>query len=173
MKRERIVTKTKELVREKYQTTLSGAEKPAEGIETVPVEELVAISSQNLGKMNVYNARGEKLGKIEDLMIDLKSGRIAYAVLSFYGFLGMGNKFFAIPWEQLCVDNQWNYRDIYKHRIIFNVPKEKLAQAPGFDKDKWPSEPDRAWLSQVYEYYGCRPYWEPPEEATKVRPPSA
>ncbi len=143
MKRQRIVTSTKNLIEEKQETTLYGAEEPTEGVDISPIEELVAASCQTLSELGVFNAKGDKLGKIEDLMIDLKTGRVAYAVLSFGGFLGLGNKFFAIPWEQLCVDNQWNYHDIYKQRIVFNVPREKLEKAPGFDKEKWPREPDR------------------------------
>ena len=85
-------------------------------------------------------------------MIDLDTGRIAYAVLSFGGFLGMGDKLFAIPWSALTVDK-------VEKRFILNVDKELLKRAPGFDKDHWPNMADRAWGAQVFKYYGAKPYW--------------
>jgi sporulation protein YlmC with PRC-barrel domain len=170
MKRSKIVTENKELVGRKAEDKLEPAEKEV-NISYTPVEELVATSTENLKSMNVVNGKGERLGKIEDLMIDLRSGRIAYAVLSFGGFLGFGSKLFAIPWELLCIDNKWNYEDIYRQNIVFNIAREKLEKAPGFDKNEWPKEPDRSWLKDVFEYYGCRPYWAPPEEANRLQPP--
>lgn len=101
---------------------------------------------------NVRNYEGEDLGKLEEIMIDLDEGRVAYAVLSFGGFLGMGNKLFAIPWEALTVDTE-------NEEIVLNVQKEVLENAPGFDKDNWPKTTDRQWLVEVYSYYGYDPYW--------------
>ena len=86
-------------------------------------------------------------------MIDLDTGRIAYAVLSFGGFLGMGDKLFAIPWGALAVDK-------VEKRFILDVDKERLKLAPGFDKEHWPNMGDRSWGSQVYTYYGAKPYWD-------------
>jgi hypothetical protein len=99
----------------------------------------------------VYNMAGEHLGKIEDIMIDLENGRIAYAVLSFGGFLGMGDKLFAIPWQAFSLRP-------HEHAFILNVSKEILEKAEGFDKDNWPLT--RARLSTIYTYYGTKPYWE-------------
>ena len=101
----------------------------------------------------VVNLQGENLGDIQDLMIDLERGRIAYAVLSFGGFLGMGDKLFAIPWEALTVDEP-------EKRLILNVDKELLKRAPGFDKNHWPDMTDRTWGSELYSYYGYKPYWD-------------
>jgi len=101
---------------------------------------------------DVRNNNGEKLGKLEEIMIDLDEGRVAYAVLSFGGFLGVGDKLFAIPWDALTVDTQ-------NKEIVFDVQKEVLEQAPGFDKDNWPKTTDRDWLVEVYTYYGYDPYW--------------
>src|SRR4030081_2804878 len=81
---------------------------------------------------DVVNAAGENLGKIEAIMLDVTSGRIAYAVLSFGGFLGMGTKLFAIPWPALALDAG-------EERFILGVSKDRLKNAPGFDKDHWPS----------------------------------
>lgn len=108
------------------------------------------------GKMagdRVRNPAGENLGHIEEIMIDVATGGIAYAVLSFGGFLGLGNKLFAIPWEALTLDQ----RD---HQFILNIDRRQLENAPGFDKEHWPDMADRAWGSQVFAYYGFKPYWE-------------
>jgi hypothetical protein len=88
----------------------------------------------------------------EIYIIDLDEGRVAYAVLSFGGFMGMGNKLFAIPWEALTVDT-------VNKEIVLNVQKEVLENAPGFDKDNRPQMSDRQWLVDVYSYYGYDPYW--------------
>ncbi|HXO21143.1 MAG TPA: PRC-barrel domain-containing protein [Thermoanaerobaculia bacterium] len=101
----------------------------------------------------VVNRAGENLGKIEELMLDLEKGRVAYAVLSFGGFLGMGDKLFAIPFEALQLDAD-------HHQFILDVDKEKLKKAPGFDKDHWPKTADRTWGASIYNYYGYKPYWQ-------------
>jgi len=111
------------------------------------------LSASTLKGDKVVNLQGEDLGKIEDLMIDLERGRVAYAVLSFGGFLGLGDKLFAIPWEALAVDTA-------EKRIVLNVDKELLKRAPGFDKNHWPDMTDAAWGSQLYGYYGYKPYWD-------------
>ena len=102
---------------------------------------------------NVVNGAGEDLGKIEEIMLDVPLGRIAYAVLSFGGFLGIGNRLFAIPWQALELDPE-------HHRFILDVPRERLENAPGFDKDRWPDWADATWATTVHEYYDTRPYWE-------------
>jgi sporulation protein YlmC with PRC-barrel domain len=111
------------------------------------------LSSSSICSDHVKNAAGEELGKIEDLMIDLHSGRIAYAVLSFGGFLKMGNKLFAIPWEALTLD-------AVKKEFILHVDKSRLENATGFDKDNWPNMADPAFGSTLYRHYGFKPYWE-------------
>jgi hypothetical protein len=108
---------------------------------------------------NVVNANGEDLGRIEAIMLDVTSGRIAYAVLSFGGFLGMGSKLFAIPWSALTLDAG-------QKRFVLDVSKERLESAPGFDKDHWPSMADRAWATDVHDYYDVTPYWDDPLSAS-------
>jgi len=110
------------------------------------------LSASTLKNDSVVNANNEKLGTIEELMIDLNSGRIAYAVLSFGGFLGMGDKLFAIPWSALSVDTD-------EKRFVLNVKKETLEKAPGFDKDHWPNMADKTWGASIYEFYGSKPFW--------------
>jgi sporulation protein YlmC with PRC-barrel domain len=100
----------------------------------------------------VVNDHNEDLGTIRHLMIDLESGRVAYAVLSFGGFMGMGDKLFAIPWSALVVDK-------VDKQFILNIDKTLLEHAPGFDKDHWPNMADRAWGTELFSYYGAHPYW--------------
>lgn len=111
------------------------------------------LSASTLKGDKVVNNQGEDLGNIDDLMLDLEGGRIAYAVLSFGGFLGMGDKLFAIPWDAMTVDQE-------NKQLVLNVDKNLLKQAPGFDKDNWPDMTDPAWGAELYSYYGYRPYWE-------------
>jgi sporulation protein YlmC with PRC-barrel domain len=111
------------------------------------------ISSGKLVGNRVVNLRNEDLGRIEELMIDLDSGRIAYAVLSFGGFLGLGDKLFAIPWSALTVD-------VAGEKFVLNISKDLLQQAPGFDKQDWPDMSDPAWGAEIYNHYGYKPYWE-------------
>ncbi len=100
----------------------------------------------------VINREGEDLGEFEDLMIDLAEGKIAYAALSFGGFLGLGDKFFAIPWKALSLR-------VHEHAFMLDIPKEVLENAVGFDKDNWPAT-SRESLSSIYNYYGYQPYWQ-------------
>ena len=117
------------------------------------------LSATTITGDKVINTAGDQLGTIKELMIDLDGGLIAYAVLSFGGILGMGDKLFAIPWEAFTIDTD-------NHTFILNVDKEVLENAPGFDKDNWPDNAkyEAGWLLGVYEYYGYSPYWMPDEE---------
>jgi len=111
------------------------------------------LAASTINGTKVKNIDGEDLGHIEDLMIDLDDGRISYAVLSFGGMMGMGNKLFAVPWHSLAVDTE-------NELFIFNVTKEKLKNAPGFDKDNWPDMADPEWATNIYSYYDQKPYWQ-------------
>jgi sporulation protein YlmC with PRC-barrel domain len=101
----------------------------------------------------VVDPAGTSIGKIEELMIDVVTGRVAYAVLSFGGFLGMGNKLFALPWASVTVDET-------NKRFVANVTRETLERAPGFDKDRWPDMSDPAYAAGIYQHYGAQPYWD-------------
>jgi sporulation protein YlmC with PRC-barrel domain len=113
-----------------------------------------ALSASTLIGDDVRNLQGEDLGQIEEIMIDVNSGRIAYAVLSFGGFLGIGDKLFAVPWGAMSLDTE-------NEAFILDINKERLENAPGFDKDDWPETvyEDDTWLVAVYEYYQREPYW--------------
>lgn len=112
------------------------------------------LSSTSLVGTNVKNNQDEDLGKIEDLMIDLNGGKVAYAVVSFGGFLGMGDKLFAVPFSALTCECE-------NKVLLLDATKERLEKAPGFDKDNWPDTADRAWGAEVHRHYGVSPYWDP------------
>jgi len=111
------------------------------------------MSAGTLAGDRVRNSAGEDLGKLEEIMLDVPTGRVAYAVLSFGGFLGMGSKLFAVPWEALTLNEA-------DHEFVLNIDKERLENAPGFDKDNWPDMADPSWGSNVFSYYGYTPYWQ-------------
>ncbi|MGB3610548.1 MAG: PRC-barrel domain-containing protein [Cellvibrio sp.] len=100
---------------------------------------------------DVYNHNNEDLGDIKEIMLDMSSGQVAYAVLSFGSFLGLGEKLFAVPWDALKLDT-------INKRFILNVDKDRLKSAPGFDKDDWPDMADQSWAQDVHAYYGTRPH---------------
>jgi len=102
---------------------------------------------------DVSNTKGENLGEIKEIMLDMDSGRVAYAVLSFGGIFGVGDKLFAVPWKALRLDTK-------NHEFRLDVDKKYLESAPGFDKDDWPSMSDRKWQTDVHSYYRTTPYWE-------------
>ena len=106
----------------------------------------MVLSASTLSGDSVRNAADENLGDIKDLMIDLDNGNVAYAVLSFGGWLGMGDKLFAVPWSAFTVDTA-------NHCLILNVPKERFKDAPGFDKDHWPNFADPAIATRISDYY--------------------
>ena len=105
--------------------------------------------------MTFYNKDFVDVGDIKEIMINMNTGRVSYAVLSFGGFLGMGEKLFAVPWEALKLDTA-------NKRFELDVNKERLENAPGFDKNKWPDMADKSWEEGIHAYYGTKPYSEPP-----------
>ncbi len=121
------------------------------------------MSAGTLAGDRVRNSVGEDLGKLEEIMLDVPTGRVAYAVLSFGGFLGMGTKLFAIPWEALTLNEA-------DHEFILDVDKQRLENAPGFDKDSWPDMADPTFGRKIYDYYGYKPYWD--EQAGMPRTPT-
>jgi sporulation protein YlmC with PRC-barrel domain len=104
---------------------------------------------------NVVNRQSEDLGEIKEIMLDMRTGKVAYAVMSFGGFLGMGDKLFAVPWTALTLDT-------LNERFVLNVEKEHLANAPGFEKDAWPDMNNPAWVNELHSYYGTKAYQDSP-----------
>ena len=102
---------------------------------------------------SIVNSKGEGLGDIKEVVIDPSSGRVAYAVVSFGGFLGMGEKLFAVPFSA------FDY-DVEDNKYVLNITKARLENAPGFDKDAWPLMTDETWNREIYAYYERTPFWE-------------
>lgn len=114
--------------------------------EKLPGINTTLLSASTITGDDVFNMRDEKLGTIQDIMIDPATGTIRYAVLASGGFLGMGGRLFAIPWKALKLD-------IENKCFILDVAVERLKQAPGFDKDQWPNMADTAWHSTIESWY--------------------
>ena len=100
----------------------------------------------------VVNSKGEDLGELVEIMLDLNTGQVAYAVLSFGGFLGLGDKLIAIPWQALSLDTE-------NKVFVLGIDQEKLENAPGFDQDNWPETDKGEFITEVYTFYGFDPYW--------------
>lgn len=110
------------------------------------------LAASTIENDTVVNMAGDKLGSIDEIMIDVPTGRVAYAVLSVGGFLGLGDKLLAIPWGALRIDPA-------NKRFVLDVSKERLEQSPGFDKDNWPSMADERWATELHNYYNAPYYW--------------
>jgi hypothetical protein len=85
----------------------------------------------------------------KEIMLDVSSGKVRYAVLSYGSFLGMGEKLFAVPWDALTLDTE-------NKRFVLAVEKDRLKQAPGFAKDKWPNMADQTWAQGIHTWYGTK-----------------
>jgi len=96
---------------------------------------------------DVYNRQDEDLGNIKEIMLDVRAGRISYAVLSYGGVMGLGGKLFAVPWDALTLDTE-------NKRFTLDVAKDRMDIAPGFDKDNWPNMSDQTWAKDIHTYYG-------------------
>jgi len=119
------------------------------------------LAASTLEGNSVRNSTGDQLGKVDEIMIDIPTGRVAYAVLSFGGVLRMGNKLFAVPWSALRVDED-------EKIFILDVDKKTLETAPGFDKNNWPDMANTTWASGIFKHYSATPYWDEEEEEEKV-----
>ena len=100
------------------------------------------LTASSLQGDKVVNPSGEHLGEIKEIMLDLEGGKIDYFVIEFGGFLGIGDKYFSVPFRLLEINSG-------KRLFVFNQPKEVLEKAPGFDKNHWPK-------TNLHEYYD---YW--------------
>lgn len=108
--------------------------------------EMRLMGSERLVGNVVCNESGEKLGHIKEIMLDTITGNVSYAVLSFGGMLGIGSKLFAVPWYRLKFDSS-------KKHFVLNVDKDRLKNAQGFDKKRWPDMADKSWDIQMHSYY--------------------
>jgi PRC-barrel domain len=115
--------------------------------------EATLLRGQFLFTYRVKSPQGEVLGKIEEIMIDMELGRVAYAILSFGGFLGLGNKWVPVPWDALALPSD-------EKSLVLNIEKEKLQKAPNFEPATLPDLANRQWGAVIHAYYGYPPYWE-------------
>lgn len=113
------------------------------------VHEVAIYRASKLIGMKVRNTAGEDLGKIDDLVMDVDKGTVRYAAISFGGFLGLGDKLFAVPMGVLKLNHADN--ETY---FLMHADKERLKNAPGFDKEAWPDFADPAFAKDVDEFYG-------------------
>jgi hypothetical protein len=111
------------------------------------------LRGQFLFTYRVKSPQGEDLGKIEEIVIDMELGRVAYAILSFGGFLGLGNKWVPVPWDALALQPD-------EKVLVLNIEKEKLQRAPNFEPSTLPDLANRQWGAVIHTYYGYPPYWE-------------
>jgi sporulation protein YlmC with PRC-barrel domain len=100
----------------------------------------------------VINQQNETLGQIDEIVIDVPRGRIAYAAMSSGGFLGLGERLFAVPWTALLYDAG-------RECFVMDARKDVFENAPGFDKDSWPTQTEPGWHDQVHRHYGAPLYW--------------
>lgn len=105
------------------------------------------LSSSTLTNDDVVDPDGEKLGTLKDIMIDLPSGEVAYAVLARGGFGGMGQKLFAVPWRMLSVDGD-------NRCLVLDVDATVLDDSPGFDPENWPEFSDADWRAGIDRHFG-------------------
>jgi sporulation protein YlmC with PRC-barrel domain len=138
-----------------------GADIVGTGTGEGPGPEVMAAAS--LDDSRVISSDGEDVGNISDIMLDVRSGRIAYAVLSEGGFLGMGANLHAIPWNALSLDT-----DAKCFRV--SIDAQRIKDDPGFDKDHWPSMADTAWGTTLHQYYNREPYWSSTRSMGDVPP---
>jgi hypothetical protein len=123
----------------------------SQSVETDETSNL--ISSDKVDGTAVYNREGEKLGSIHTLMIDKTAGKVTYAVMSFGGFLGIGDRYHPLPWDVLTYDTgQGGY--------VVDLDRSMLEAAPTYASSETPNWNDRRWNQDVYDYYGARPYWD-------------
>jgi sporulation protein YlmC with PRC-barrel domain len=116
---------------------------------TPPSSKLIA--AHKIQGTGVYNSALEKLGTVEDIMIDVMRGRIAYAVLSFGGFLGIGDRHYPLPWEKLAYNDELG-------GYIVDIDRETLEGAPSYTDTATATWDDEAWSRDVHAHYGMPPF---------------
>ncbi|MEN2976449.1 PRC-barrel domain-containing protein (plasmid) [Tistrella bauzanensis] len=110
------------------------------------------ISADRVEGTSVYGADGEKIGSIYGLMLNKLSGKVAYAVVSFGGFLGIGEKYHPLPWDVLKYDTS-------KDGYVVGLTRDQLENAPTYDRGDERRLYDRDYEARVHSHYGTAPYW--------------
>jgi sporulation protein YlmC with PRC-barrel domain len=117
---------------------------PAGGLATDETDRL--ISSDKVEDTTVYNSNGERLGKVDHLMIDKYTGQVAYAVMSFGGFLGIGENYHPLPWKMLTYNTRFG-------GYVVNIDRNRLENAPGYTSTNTPNWSDRSYTARLDEYW--------------------
>lgn len=110
-------------------------------------ETVSLIAADKVEGTPVYNAEDEKLGTVDKLMIDKRSGKVSYAVMSFGGFLGVGESYHPLPWDSLTYD-------VEKDGYVVTLTREQLEAGPHYDRNSEPDWRDRAVGQRIDDYYG-------------------
>jgi sporulation protein YlmC with PRC-barrel domain len=108
------------------------------------------IRVSQLTGMNIQNAQGKSVGSINDLVLDANSGKVRYAAVTYGGFLGIGNKMFAVPFEAFKIQRNVNGDTV----LVLNVTQQQLEGAVGFDENNWPNFADQSFTSELDKRYG-------------------
>ena len=111
------------------------------------------IPTNRLRQYDVVNTKGQDLGQVQTFVVDMVARRIAFAIVSFEGFMGISDKWFAMPLDILT----WS---IEKKKFILDMSEEVLKEAPGMDKNKWPDEIDFDIIAKSYSHFRVAPYWD-------------
>jgi sporulation protein YlmC with PRC-barrel domain len=129
-----------------------GVPAPAPGASSA-LQDAVLLRSKTLFEYRVKSPQGEDLGKIEEVMIDMEMGRVAYAVLSFGGLLGLGSKWVPVPWDAVALQPA-------EKVLLLKIEKAQIEKAPNFEAATLPDLANRQWGAVIHTYYGYPPYWE-------------
>lgn len=111
------------------------------------------IPTNRLRQYDVVNTKGQDLGQVQTFVVDMVARRIAFVIVSFEGFMGISDKWFAMPLDLLT----WS---IEKKKFILDMSEEVLKEAPGMDKNKWPDEIDFDIIAKSYSHFRVAPYWD-------------
>jgi len=133
---------------EKYGTFMTPAPRqpPEPGCEPIPSN---IVGAKDLISHKVIDMAGESIGKVEEVMVDLRDGCIGYVVLSSGGFLSASDKLFAVPWQAFTVDT-------CEKRLVLNASKDRFEKAPSFHKDFWPDMNSEDFHSELLGYYSAQ-----------------
>ncbi|MEZ6073714.1 MAG: PRC-barrel domain-containing protein [Pirellulales bacterium] len=130
------------------------------GVEANPAARLVQHAStttmraSELIGMNIQNPQEESVGEVNDLVVDTRNGKLRYAAVTYGGFLGVGDKMFAVPWDAFRIEQDGN--DPGEYHLVLNVSERQLEGAQGFDQDHWPNFADHNFTDDLDARYGVR-----------------
>ncbi|MBN3835087.1 PRC-barrel domain-containing protein [Burkholderia sp. Ac-20344] len=122
------------------------------------------MAARTLEGDRVLTIDGDDIGEVTDIMLDVRAGRIAYAVVSSGGLPGIGDKLLAVPWNVLVLD-------VERQCFVLPVATARVRDAPGFDRNRWPAMADPDWAEALHAYYGSAPYWLIEEGETALDSP--